>query len=157
MTYTISRRFQFCAGHRVPLHESKCWHPHGHNYVAHVFCEADNLDAAGRVVDFSVIKEKVGAWIDDNWDHGFIRQESDEFSRAMLEGFASASGRPPKTFAMASAPTAENLARVLFNVSKECLSDYPAIRVVQVILWETENCAAYFPATTNLHLECQNS
>ena len=71
---TAVRRLQFCAGHRVHLHESKCNNPHGHNYVIYLHAVADDnqLDSLGRVIDFGVLKQKIGSWIDEFWDHGFI-------------------------------------------------------------------------------------
>ena len=69
---TCTRRFQFCAGHRVHRHESKCRNLHGHNYVLFVTVTAPELDSLGRVIDFSIIKGLVGDWIDSKWDHGFI-------------------------------------------------------------------------------------
>ena len=47
---TCTRRLTFCAGHRVLGHESKCAHPHGHNYVVYVTAEAEQLDDVGRVM-----------------------------------------------------------------------------------------------------------
>ncbi len=41
---TATRRVQFCAGHRVHRHESKCRNLHGHNYVAFFTAEAERLD-----------------------------------------------------------------------------------------------------------------
>ena len=69
---SIQRRFQFCAGHRIPRHESKCRNLHGHNYVLWLEVSAPELDALGRVIDFGVIKELIGSWIETHWDHGFI-------------------------------------------------------------------------------------
>ena len=75
---TATRRVQFCAGHRVMGHENKCAHLHGHNYVALITARADKLDSVGRVIDFSVIKQRVGGWIEQHWDHGFIIARNDE-------------------------------------------------------------------------------
>lgn len=77
------RRVQYCAGHRLPGHEGKCRSIHGHNYVAHIYAEG-KLDAVGRVVDFSVLKERVGGWIEDHWDHGFVRASQDEVMRTVF-------------------------------------------------------------------------
>jgi len=75
--FTCTRRIQFCAGHRVAGHENKCNNLHGHNYVAFITAQAHNLDNLGRVVDFSVLKDIIGGWIDDNWDHGLILWRED--------------------------------------------------------------------------------
>ena len=72
MKTTATRRLQFCAGHRVHDHESECRNLHGHNYVVFLTAAStsdDPLDKLGRVIDFGVLKEKFGAWIDEWWDH----------------------------------------------------------------------------------------
>jgi 6-pyruvoyl tetrahydropterin synthase/QueD family protein len=78
MFTTATRRFQFCAGHRVHQHESKCRNLHGHNYVVLITARGINseLDALGRVVDFSVLKQ-MSFWCEEHWDHGFILKEND--------------------------------------------------------------------------------
>jgi len=65
----ITRKIEFDSGHRVLGHEGKCAHLHGHRYVAEITVESAGLDSLGRVVDFSVIKEKVGKWVDENWEY----------------------------------------------------------------------------------------
>ena len=132
------RRIQFCAGHRVYKHESKCAHPHGHNYVAFIHARADELDEVGRVIDFSVLKELVGGWIDKKWDHGFIYYSKDE---SMKEVFSQAGY---KHHAMDLNPTAENMAKYLVDeVCPELMKD-TGIEVYKITLWETENCYAVY-------------
>lgn len=135
---TCTRRIQFCAGHRVLNHEGKCAHPHGHNYVALFTAQAGELDSVGRVIDFSVLKEKIGSWIDRKWDHGFIFHKNDQQIRYIFE--------QPKTgwkyFVMQTNPTAENMAHYLLHtVCPEVLVG-TGVRVIDVTLWETENCFA---------------
>ena len=77
------RRIQFCAGHRVKGHEGKCANVHGHNYVAYFHAESpsnqkNSLDEVGRVIDLSVLKTKIGGWIDENWDHRFLAYSEDD-------------------------------------------------------------------------------
>jgi 6-pyruvoyltetrahydropterin/6-carboxytetrahydropterin synthase len=73
----IKRRLEWDAAHRVLRHESKCATLHGHRYIALVTCSAPELDACGRVIDFGVVKEVVGLWIDDNWDHTTLVNRDD--------------------------------------------------------------------------------
>lgn len=135
---TCTRRIQFCSGHRVLNHESKCANPHGHNYVALVTAHALELDAIGRVIDFSVLKEKVGGWIDEHWDHTFIRYEKDEAMALALSHVAS----PKPVFVAPFNPTAEEMARHLLDtVCPEVLAGTGVV-VTKVVLWETENCYA---------------
>jgi 6-pyruvoyltetrahydropterin/6-carboxytetrahydropterin synthase len=137
---TVTRRFQFCAGHRILGHENKCGHFHGHNYVALVTVAAPKLDKIGRVVDFAVIKEKVGEWIDANWDHGFLVWDQDKEARAAL-----ALVDHQKVHLMRDNPTAENMAAILKTRAAQLLNHGQPqgnFRVVKVVLWETENCYA---------------
>ena len=134
------RRIQFCAGHRVMGHENKCAHLHGHNYVVFVEARASALDAVGRVVDFSVIKERVGGWIDSEWDHGFLLAEEDKHGRNALWHFTDPDVRQ-RLFLMPSNPTAENMAAFLLDKAGELLAD-TGVAVTRVRVWETENCYA---------------
>lgn len=157
---TISRRFQFCMGHRVHGHESKCAHLHGHNYVAVVHARARRLDRVGRVIDFSVIKSLVGGWIEENWDHGFMLWDRDPLlslwgcrvrhhgidSRTVSRGETGPLHEidrvEHKIYPLPSNPTAENIADFLLRqVCPEVLKD-SAVEVHRVDLWETENCMA---------------
>lgn len=136
-TITCTRRLTFCAGHRVYGHESKCAHPHGHNYVVHVTAEAERLDRVGRVIDFSVLKERVGGWIEANWDHGFLLCEADVPLRAALAGNGGF-----KLFVLPENPTAENLADYLLRVVCPDVLRDTSVVVVCVRVEETENCYA---------------
>lgn len=139
-SYSIVRRFQFCAGHRVYNHESKCAHPHGHNYVAFITIQSKGgkeLDDLGRVIDFSVVKEVVGKWIDDNWDHGFIYYKNDIEMEKLFRN------NSYKSYAMELNPTAENMARVLQLAASDELA-YANLECTRVELWETENCKAIY-------------
>lgn len=134
--FSCVRRYQFCAGHRVHLHESKCATPHGHNYVVYFHATAPRLDDIGRVIDFSVLKEKLGGWIDKNWDHNFIVYEKDE---EMIKALTIAP-RKKEPFILAMNPTAENMADFLLKeVCPEQLKGTD-VSVNKVVLWETENC-----------------
>lgn len=136
---TCTRRIQFCAGHRVVGHENKCANVHGHNYVVEIFAEADKLDGIGRVIDFSVLKDKVGKWIDQNWDHTFIASPNED--PALLEVIELINNKP--IFQLPYNPTAENMALYLLNtVCPMVLKDSPEVGVIKIVLHETENCWA---------------
>lgn len=133
---TITRRFQFCAGHRVHQHESKCRNLHGHNYVALIEVECNRLDNVGRVIDFSAVKAIIGQWLEEHWDHAFIAHADDEEAlRAvrMVEG--------QKLYVMPTNPTAENMASHLMAVANTRLRAL-SLRCCKVVLYETENCSA---------------
>ena len=142
--YVMTRKLEFDAGHRVPLHASKCKTPHGHRYVAEITIRAPELDEAGFVLDFGVVKAKVGGWIDANWDHTMIYQEDDPLMDAMREVYVEHGGDGNvyrEWYAVPFAPTAENLSRYLFNKAVELLADDRVV-VERVVLWETPNCKA---------------
>lgn len=132
---TVSRQFHFSAGHRVHRHESKCAHVHGHNYVA-VIEVGGELDQLQRVIDFGILKSRIGKWIDTYWDHGFIMSENDrDFSASIKQTPAFG-----KVFSTGTdEPTAETLARILCEITGNLLDP---LRVVSVRIWETVNCYA---------------
>jgi 6-pyruvoyltetrahydropterin/6-carboxytetrahydropterin synthase len=131
---TATRRIQFAAGHRVFGHEGKCRYLHGHNFVALVTAAADDLDAVGRVIDFGVLKERIGGWIERAWDHGFIVWQDDAEARRALDAVEG-----QKTYLLAGNPTAENLADHLLRVVGPDMLAGTGVRLVKVTLHETEN------------------
>lgn len=137
---SCTRRLQFCAGHRVHGHENKCANLHGHNFVTWLTAEADQLDSIGRIIDFSVLKEKLGGWIDKYWDHGFLYWSGDYECKTLFcanEDFLTS-----KSFALPVNPTAENLALYLLDtVGPEVLKG-TGVRLTRVVVDETENCSA---------------
>lgn len=141
-TITCTRRVQFCAGHRLLHHESKCSHLHGHNYVALFHARAEELDGVGRVVDFSVLKDRLGGWIDEHWDHGFVYNHADEATLRALEVAGTLFPLGQKVYAMAANPTAENMADHLLRVVAPVVMLDTGVEVYKVTLWETENCYA---------------
>lgn len=133
----IQRRIQFCYGHRVYGHESKCKNLHGHNGVLFVHAYAKELDSIGRVIDFSVLKQKIGNWVEENWDHGFIYYQKDEETKKALSYM-----KEQKQFELPYNPTAENMCKfLLLEICPELLKD-TYVKVIKVELWETENCLA---------------
>ena len=137
MPVTCTRRIQFCSGHRVFGHEGKCQNLHGHNYVALITAQSDDLDSIGRVIDFSVLKDKIGGWIDLNWDHGFIVWAKD--SEAIN---AVCSCKPSKVYYLPENPTAENMANYLLKTVCPTELSGTGVVVNVVRIWETENCYA---------------
>jgi 6-pyruvoyltetrahydropterin/6-carboxytetrahydropterin synthase len=138
------RRLQFCAGHRVHKHESKCANLHGHNYVVflHAKARADagqnskgGLDELGRVIDFGVLKDKFAPWIEKNWDHGFILWQEDAEAIAALKHMSS-----QKLFLLEANPTAENIALHILRVVAPAVLKDCHVELTKVVLWETENC-----------------
>lgn len=130
--YRVTREIHFCYGHRLLNYDGKCKHLHGHNGRAVITLEAPRLDALGMVMDFSRLKQVIGAWIDETLDHKMLLHRDDPALPALGQ-----LGEP--VHLMDVNPTAENIARLIF--------DYTASRgfpVVEVQLWETESCFATY-------------
>ncbi len=132
--YRVTRQIDFCYGHRLLNYEGKCRYLHGHNGRVFIVIEADELDARGMVMDFSDIKDVMKEWIDGNLDHRMILHRDDPAVPALQE-----LGEP--LFLLDCNPTAENIARVIFQVARE--HGFP---VVETRLWETPNCYATYRA-----------
>ncbi len=137
---TCTRRIEFDAAHRVMLHESKCKHLHGHRYAIEATFASDGLDSLGRVVDFGVVKEKLGGWINEHWDHATILFDKD---KTLGEDIAKHTGQ--KVFYLDANPTAENMADyILKNICPELFTGM-GITCTNIRLYETPGC--YVDAT----------
>jgi 6-pyruvoyltetrahydropterin/6-carboxytetrahydropterin synthase len=134
---TCTRLLAFDAAHRVVGHEGKCKDLHGHRYTAEITCAGTQLDALGRVIDFGVVKERIGGWIDQHWDHTVILWQSD----ATLAN-AIAEVTRQRIFLLPDNPTAENMAKYLLEVVCPREMKDTGIRCVRVRVWETPNCYA---------------
>jgi 6-pyruvoyltetrahydropterin/6-carboxytetrahydropterin synthase len=139
---TLTRRIEWDAMHRIPRHESKCRAFHGHRYVAEITCHADALDELGRIIDFGVVKERVGGWVDQHWDHTAVLMRGDPEAAAITEVNARM-GRP--VYLLDGPPTAEVMVAHLAGVAQALLAD-TGVRVVRIRLWETPNGSAEWAA-----------
>jgi len=138
---SLVRQLRFCAGHRLHGHEGRCAFFHGHNYRVDVevigISGGSDVDAVGRVVDFSLIKQRMLGWLDDNWDHAFLVFEED--ANAL---HAVSLVRPTKYFVMPYNPTAENMARYLLEVVAPGVLGDLGIVARRVTVWETDEACA---------------
>ena len=130
--YRVSREILFCYGHRLLNYEGKCRHLHGHNGRAIIALEGPALDSKGMLVDFSDIKRHIQRWIDENLDHNMILCREDPLLATLVE-------RGERVFVMDQNPTAENIARLIFEQAV-----VQGLPVVEVVLWETDNCHAAY-------------
>lgn len=138
---TCTRRIEWDAAHRVLRHESKCATLHGHRYRADITCARTGatLDDLQRVVDFGVIKERVGGWVDRRWDHRTLVNVEDKELLAFV--LKQTTCENDSYYAFEGEPTAENIARELLDVANTLLKD-TGIWVTRVRVWETPNCWA---------------
>lgn len=150
MSYVISKEIQFDAGHRVPLHESKCKNPHGHRYTVVAQLDGELITdgpESGMVRDFSIVKKLLTEKVHDPFDHGFIVHSADHTMLRAL-GHENDDGSPIrgdesrygwKVIVVDFVPTAECLARHFYDV---LVKEIP--NLTQIDVWETPtSCASY--------------
>ena len=132
--YEITRELHFCYGHRLLDYQGKCAHLHGHNGVVVLTLQAADLDAQGMVADFQMLRARLGEWLDSELDHRMILRRDDPALPALL-----ALGEPLHVGDFN--PTAENLARLVFDKARALGLPVRAVRFV-----ETPTCwATYEP------------
>jgi len=133
MRTEVTKRFRFEAAHRLPDHKGKCRYYHGHTYTVEVRLAADTLDEGGMVVDFGVLKEKVGTWVDANWDHAMLLRRNDPLGEWLIL-------HSMKVFLFDESPTAEIMASHLFDVARGM--NTARVEVVALTIWETPDSYA---------------
>jgi 6-pyruvoyltetrahydropterin/6-carboxytetrahydropterin synthase len=132
--YAVTKRIEFCYGHRLLEHGGACRHLHGHNAVAEVEVQSPTLDAMNMVTDFGEITQRLEGWILREIDHRMLLRQDDPMV-PVLE----AQGEP--MYLLDSNPTAERLARLLFDVARE-----HGLAVSRVTLWENSSSWATYHA-----------
>jgi 6-pyruvoyltetrahydropterin/6-carboxytetrahydropterin synthase len=132
--YQVTREIEFCYGHRLLHYDGKCQHLHGHNARAVIALQSPTLDHRGMLVDFVEIKREVQRWIDENLDHNMLLCRDDPILPVLQ-------AHGERVFVMEHNPTAENIARLIFEHTATV-----GLPVVEVIVWETEKCHASYSA-----------
>ena len=106
MTYQVRKQFEFSASHALThlpgVHP--CSVTHGHNYIVEIVLEAETLAGNQMVVDYHDLK-LFGLFVNDSFDHAHLNS---------MVPFM---------------PTAENLARYLFDWAKAHYPECVAVRV----------------------------
>lgn len=146
----IRKQIEWCMGHRIPNHNSKCRNVHGHNFMGEFIFEGDLIEeeghsSEGMVIDFSDVKTIIKTFIDEKLDHGFMFYEKDSLmSQFFLYG--DNGELSSKFMAVNFIPTAENISKYLFEVFdhmfKEKYGD--ALKLVSVRIWETNSSMAEY-------------
>src|SRR3954467_4368459 len=123
--YSVTKRIDFCYGHRLLDYDGICKHPHGHNAVAEIEVRTDTLDPRNMVCDFSDIKRIVKGWVDRELDHKMVLRHDDPLVAPLQ-----ALGEP--VFIVDSNPTVERSACVVFHTATA-----HGLPVARVTVWET--------------------
>ena len=112
----------FAAGHALRNYHGKCENVHGHNYRCQVTLEGKELDSVGLLVDFVELKRAV---------HGVL----DRLDHQWLNDY------PPFTELN---PSAENIAKFIYDEVYEALKAREGVRIALVKLWETDTASATY-------------
>jgi len=112
----------FAAGHALRNYHGKCENVHGHNYRCQVTVEGSQLDATGLLMDFVALKRALQTVI-ERLDH------------VWLNDF------PP--FDVLN-PSAENIAKYIYEEVGKSLSPGSDARLGSVKLWETDTSSATY-------------
>jgi len=135
--YLVTKRIDFCYGHRLLDYDGVCKHPHGHNAMVEVDVRTDRLDNRNMVADFSDIKRLVKGWIDRELDHKMILRHDDPLVKPLQ-----ALGEP--IYILDSNPTVERIAKLIFDHARELGLDIVAVRV-----WETPTSRTEYSEVTD--------
>lgn len=134
---TANRYHDISCGHRVHGHEGKCAHLHGHNYRFH-FTITGELDNIGRVLDFSVIKERLCEWLEENYDHKCLIWENDPLLQALKDI------DPEGIVTVSYNPTAENIAKFMVEDVAPVALDGTGAKLIKCLIEETRKCSAAY-------------
>lgn len=124
--WVANKTFRVATSHRLTKHTGKCQFLHGHNYTVIVGLGSRYLNDNDMVMDFSDIKVLVNKHL-DKWDHCHIVNANDETKPT--------TGR---IFEMGCDPTAEAMAKFLFDEITKDLVDLPVF-VNKIIIYETDD------------------
>ncbi len=130
--YSVTKRLEFCYGHRLLDYDGVCKHPHGHNAMAEIEVAARALDPRNMVCDFTDIRRIVKTWIDQELDHKMLLRRDDPLVAALA-------ALRESVFLVDSNPTVERIARLIFDYAAS-----QGLPVVRVKVWETPTSYAEY-------------
>ena len=134
----IAKSFHWEAAHRIPWHEGKCKHIHGHSYKMIVELEGQTNEK-GIVMDFKELKDIVQPYI-ERVDHTTLISVNDDELKEVFDA------KQWKYYLLPFDSTAENLcdyfADLIIKNNQELLLANK-ITTVSVKIAETETAYAY--------------
>lgn len=120
--YEVKIVTQFAAAHRLENFNGKCESLHGHNWKVEVFLAGKDLDGAGLLMDFGVVKART-------------KQVLEEIDHKYLNELAAFQDRNPSS---------ENLASYLYE-RLGAIFNGDGVKVRRVDVWESDtSCASYY-------------
>jgi 6-pyruvoyltetrahydropterin/6-carboxytetrahydropterin synthase len=121
--YEVSIDETFAAAHNLRGYKGKCEDLHGHNYKVRMTLAGKELDATGLLYDFVHLK-KVLHQVIHSLDHKYLNE---------LAPFDVLN------------PSAENLARYIYDEAAQQLRDTPrGAEIASITVWETDTAAATY-------------
>jgi 6-pyruvoyltetrahydropterin/6-carboxytetrahydropterin synthase len=130
--YLVTKRIEFCYGHRLLDYDGVCKHPHGHNAVVEVDVSTETLDNRNMVADFSDIKRLVKGWIDRELDHKMILRHDDPLVAPLQK-------LNEPIYILDSNPTVERIAKLIFDEGRAL-----GINIINIRVWETPSSFASY-------------
>ena len=130
--FQVTKVIEFAYGHRLLEYEGKCRYLHGHNGLLEVDIDSSALDRLGMVIDFGEVNDIVRTWVNENLDHRMLLCKDDPIIPT-LKGM----GEP--LFVMDENPTAENIAKVIWQAARGA-----GLKVSEIRLWETSTSRATY-------------
>ena len=122
--YEVTVDSGFSSGHYLRNYRGKCENPHGHNSQVRLKLAGAELDEAGLLLDFKLLKQVMRPII-DRIDHQMLNE---------IEPFTELN------------PSAENLAKYFFDEANLQLKGMTAgrVRVKNCTIWETDTTTATY-------------
>lgn len=141
---TVETVVSFEAAHRlydVATYSEECRdNIHGHSYKVKVVVGREDLNEAGMVVDFKLLKKIVKEEIEDKYDHSCILRTIDPLALPIRENCK-------KVFLVDNNPTAEWMAEEFFRcINTQLTYKDMNLKVISVSVQETENNIATYLA-----------
>ncbi len=149
--FRVSKHIEIDAGHRVPYHDSKCQHIHGHRYRITLTAEAPETvppdvfrSDSGMVVDFGILKAIMMTAIHERFDHKLMLWINDPIvaeTSITLKDLA----QPIKDSIVMTpcVPTAEELARFWGGLCRSLLEG-ASFDLYSCEVRETPTCSATY-------------
>ena len=122
--YELTVEREFSSGHYLRNYRGRCENPHGHNYKVCITLSGAELDEAGLLLDFKLLKQVMRPVI-DRIDHQMLND---------LEPFTTIN------------PSAENIARYFYEQTNHQLAEMTQgrVRVKDCTIWETDTTSATY-------------